>query len=287
MILKIKKKLSFASGKGFLDVDTRIEEGTFVAISGTSGSGKTTLLRLISGLEKGIGKIEIKNSTWLDSSNKINLPPQKRSVGYVFQNYALFPNMTVQQNLLYALEKTQAKTIVDELIETMELSALAQKYPYHLSGGQQQRVALARALVRKPYVLLLDEPLSALGEEMRNRLQSYILKVHKEHQLTTILVSHSVDEILKMADQVIVLEEGKITQKGTPEKIFLSEKNNGKYQFKGEVLEINPLENTFILKVKLGDNFLEIEATKEEISDLKIGNFIDVMTHIYKPVILK
>lgn len=288
MILKVKKELNFAGGKQFLDIDTTIEEGAFVAISGPSGSGKTTLLRLITGLvEAASGTIEIKGNTWFDSSKKINLPPQKRRVGYVFQNYALFPNMNVRQNLTYALEKNQSKDIVDELIETMGLQALATKHPYMLSGGQQQRVALARALVRKPHILLLDEPLSALDDEMRHHLQEYILKIHESYQLTTLLISHDVGEIFKMANQVLVLEEGKITKSGTPESIFLNQRISGKYKFSGEVLQIIPSDVVFIVNVKVGNNIVRIIASKEEVAELKIGEKVMLISKAFKPILFK
>ena len=196
MYLTLKKELNFAGGKGLLDIDVQIEAGIFVAISGPSGSGKTTLLRLIAGLEKGEGLIKINNKIWLDTANGLRLLPQQRKVGYVFQNYALFPNMTVRQNLTFALEKNQSPAIIEELINTMELGELVNRYPQQLSGGQQQRVALARALVRKPPILLLDEPLSALDEGLRSHLQDYILKIHRKYQLTTLLVSHDTRENL-------------------------------------------------------------------------------------------
>lgn len=288
MILQVTKELNFASGKQLLEIDTTIEEGSLVAISGASGSGKTTLLRLIAGLEVAEkGKITIKGSSWLNTLQKINLPPQKRRVGYVFQNYALFPNMTVRQNLAYALEKNQSKDIIDDLIETMELQALAKKHPYRLSGGQQQRVALARALVRKPHILLLDEPLSALDGEMRSRLQEYIIKTHNLYQLTTLLVSHDVGEIFRMADQVIVLKEGKITKRGRPEAIFLNQRVSGKYKFSGEVLKITPSDVVFIVNVKIANNIVRVIASKKEIANVKIGDKIMLISKAFKPVIFQ
>ena len=288
MILQVEKKLNFASGSSLLQIDTSIDEGSLVAISGASGSGKTTLLRLITGLEVAeTGKIIINGQSWLDTSKGINLPPQKRRVGYVFQNYALFPNMTVRQNLAYALEKNQAKDIIDNLIETMELQALAKKHPYKLSGGQQQRVALARALVRKPHILLLDEPLSALDNEMRSRLQEYLLKIHNTYQLTTLLVSHDVGEIFRMADQVIVLDEGKMTKRGTPESIFLNQRISGKYKFSGEVLKIIPSDVVFIVNVKIANNVVRVIASKKEIANIKIGDKIMLVSKGFEPVIFQ
>ncbi|MFK7983491.1 MAG: ABC transporter ATP-binding protein [Saprospiraceae bacterium] len=271
MNLNLKKKLNFASGKSLLDIDVQIEEGAFVAISGPSGSGKTTLLRLIAGLEKGTGFIKIKDSVWLDTTNDLYLPPQQRKVGYVFQNYALFPNMTVRQNLAFALEKNQSAAIIEELIETMELGELIHRYPQQLSGGQQQRVALARALVRKPPILLLDEPLSALDEGLRNHLQDYILKIHRQYQLTTLLVSHDTREINKMADKVLVLKEGKLSGWGSPQEVLKNTIAANNLQLVGTVIEL--LADDFV-KVKIGANILTLKNNQF----LKIGNKVQITT---------
>ena len=259
--LRIKKELNFAGGKKMLHIETRIEEGTCVAIMGPSGSGKTTLLRLISGLtDAAAGKIIVGKNTWLDTEKKINWPTQKRNIGYVFQNYALFPNMTIQQNLEYALVRNQDKSIVNELIEVVGLQSLINKYPITLSGGQQQRVALARALIRKPQILLLDEPLSALDEEMRSDLQDYILKLHEAYHLTTLLVSHDKKEIMKMAQQVYVLKEGKIVNTGPPAAIF---KNTLQFhQLTGIIRKIETQEEVVILQIQIGDNYISIPSTK-------------------------
>ena len=288
MTIQLKKQLNFAEGTGWLDIDTQIEEGTFVAISGASGSGKTSLLRLIAGLEKAKqGLIKIKQETWLNTAQKINLPPQKRRVGYVFQKYALFPNMTVQQNLSYALEKNQSPAIIAELIEEMGLASLVNEPPFKLSGGQQQRVALARALVRKPQISLLDEPLSALDEAMRSSLQDYLLKIHQTYNLTTLLVSHDMGEIFKMANKVIVLSEGKIIQSGTPESIFLNNKISGKYKVSGEVLQIVPSDVVFVVKVKLGNNIVRVIASEEEVKDMRIGERVMLVSKAFKPMIIR
>jgi len=270
--LNLKKQLNFVSGEKLLDVDVQIAAGTFVAISGASGSGKTTLLRLIAGLTKGAGVIKIKDKIWLDTTNGIYLSPQQRKVGYVFQNYALFPNMTVRQNLTFALEKKQPTVIIEELIETMELGELVHRYPQQLSGGQQQRVALARALVRKPPILLLDEPLSALDEGLRNHLQDYILKIHQKYQLTTLLVSHDTREIYKMADKVLVLEEGEIMGWGSPEEVLKNTIATNNLQLEGEVIEL--LADNFI-KVKIGVNLLTLKNNQT----LKIGDKVQVISN--------
>ncbi len=184
----LHKVLQSAQGQMSLDVSCELPDEKLTAIYGASGAGKTTILRMLAGLLRpDSGKIANGGDVWLDTQNETDLSAQKRKVGIVFQDYALFPNMTVKGNLEYALEKGNNKRKVQELIEIMELQQLQDRYPATLSGGQKQRVALARALVRRPQLLLLDEPLSALDTEMRARLQDHILQVHKHFKLTTIL----------------------------------------------------------------------------------------------------
>lgn len=209
-----------ASGSGVLELDFSLDRGTLLAVSGPSGSGKTTLLRILAGLLRPQqGSIAFGDAVWLDTQHSKWIRPQDRQVGMVFQDYALFPNMNVYQNLAFALQKGQPRTGLDNLIQIVGLEELVYRYPHQLSGGQQQRVALARALVRQPRLLLLDEPLAALETELRMRLQDYVLQVHQHFQLTTLLVSHDYTEIAKMADRVIRLDEGRITFDGRPEQL--------------------------------------------------------------------
>ena len=216
--------LHTASGKGFLDLQIEVDKGRLVAITGPSGSGKTTLLRMLAGLlHPRQGKIVHDGQVWLDTVGGIRRRPQDRQAGMVFQDYALFPNMTVEENLCFALHKTDSKAIVQELIGVFELKELLNRLPRQLSGGQQQRVALARALVRRPSLLLLDEPLSALDPTLRTRLQDYILEVHQRYGLTTLLVSHDYQEIRKMADLMIRMDHGRIVEAGTPSSLLALE----------------------------------------------------------------
>ncbi|HKK74056.1 MAG TPA: ATP-binding cassette domain-containing protein [Saprospiraceae bacterium] len=221
--LQLQKQLDAASGTMRLEIDLSFEAGQLVALYGKSGAGKTSILRMLAGLMKpDRGKISFGHDTWFDTNQGLNLKPQKRKVGFVFQDYALFPNMTVEQNLRFALQRHQSGNVIDELVELVELEGLRHKKPTKLSGGQQQRVALARALVQRPALLLLDEPLSAIDAELRLKLQQYIRRLHEAFGLTTILVSHNVNEVRNMADQVFCIEEGKITHSGAPERVFLS-----------------------------------------------------------------
>jgi len=215
--LKINKRLHGPEGTMNLQFDAKIKEGEFVTIFGTSGAGKTSVLRMLSGLlSPDSGRIVVGDAVWFDQEQNINLKPQLRNIGFVFQDYSLFPNMTVRGNLDFALQKGQSKTIVDDLLDLIELTQLHDKRPSQLSGGQKQRVALARALVRRPRLLLLDEPLSALDMEMQAKLQDYILKVHREFGLTTLMISHDLIEVIKMSQRVLVMSQGRIAKDGKP-----------------------------------------------------------------------
>lgn len=226
--LDFAKKLASPSGEMLLRVQTELHKARFLVLYGRSGAGKTSLLKTLAGLlTPDSGRIIVNGRTWLDTEKKINLPPQKRTIGFVFQEPSLFPNMSVKENLKFALAKGQDKKVIAELIEVMELGQLENCKPAKLSGGQKQRVALARALVPGPELLLLDEPLSALDAEMREKLQAYILQLHQKYRLTTIMVSHDTVEILKMGDEVIVLDKGKITRQDPPSAIFTPRNLNG------------------------------------------------------------
>ncbi len=216
--LNINKKLHGANGDFNLHINTQLQRGELITLYGPTGSGKSSILRMIAGLmQPDGGRIHTDHETWFDKEKSVNLKPQKRNAGLVFQEYSLFPNMTVRQNLAYALDKGQPAEIVEELLDVAGLKNLEDRKPHLLSGGQRQRVALTRALVRRPRVLLLDEPLSALDHEMRTRLQDYVLLFHQEMKLTTILVTHDFPEVLKMSRRMLVLENGLITRDCSPE----------------------------------------------------------------------
>lgn len=284
----LRKKLKSAEGTMQLDVNCEIKKGQFVALFGASGAGKTSILGMLSGLlPADEGHISVNGETWLDTQRKLHLKPQQRSIGYVFQDYALFPNMTVRQNLEYALDKHQDPAIIDELIATIELEQLQNRKPETLSGGQKQRVALARALVRQPAVLLLDEPLSALDESMRAKLQDYILAVHQKFKLTTILVSHDVAEIFKMVDHVFIIDHGQIVKKGSPTHLFLGQQISGNFRFIGTVLDIQANGVVFIVSTLIGNNVVKVISSSEEVGDLKVGDRVTLISKAFHPMILK
>jgi molybdate transport system ATP-binding protein len=191
-----------------LEVEYALTAGSFLGVRGPSGSGKTTLLRCIAGLERpDDGHIELDGGIWFDARRRIFLPPQKRPVGLVFQDYTLFPHLTVLDNILYA---SPDRDRAMQLLELTRLTREARQFPRELSGGQKQRAALARALARRPQVLLLDEPLSALDEELRESLGSELTRIQRETGVTAILVTHSRREIERYCTEVLELADGRM-----------------------------------------------------------------------------
>ncbi len=220
--LKVENIYKQFAGKAALKgVNVEIEKGELVCILGPSGCGKTTLLRIIAGLETAD-----QGSVIIDGKDCTMLPPAKRNFGIVFQSYALFPNMTVEQNVLFGLaeqkklSKEQQRTKALEVLTLVDLLEHKNKYPAQLSGGQQQRTALARAIALSPGYLLLDEPLSALDAKVRSKLRLEIRKIQRELGITTIMVTHDQEEALTMADRIIVMNNAVIEQVGEPRAIY-------------------------------------------------------------------
>ncbi|MDP2894841.1 MAG: ATP-binding cassette domain-containing protein [Sulfurimonas sp.] len=286
--INIKKTLNTADGKILLHVNKEIKERDFLTLFGKSGSGKTTLLRILAGLENpDSGEIKVGDEVWFDSSKKINLPPQKRGVGFVFQDYALFPNMSVKKNLLFALKNQNESARVDEILEIMELENLSLMMSDQLSGGQKQRVAVARALVSSPKLLLLDEPLSALDHTMRIKLQDELLAVHKKFDVTSILVSHDVSEVFKLSSRVFKISLGDITDDGTPSEVFASSNLSGKFKIAGEVLSINKSDILYVIDVMANNEILKITAVKKDIENLFVGDKILISSKAFNPIFTK
>ena len=286
--IDLKKKLGSPGASMDLHFNVDVASGSFVTLYGPSGAGKTSTLRMIAGLlQPDDGNLAVNGKTWYSTGEKINLRPQQRNVGYVFQDYALFPHMTIRQNLEFALTKNERTSIIDELIELTELGDLQERKPGTLSGGQQQRAALARALVRKPEILLLDEPLAALDYKIRLKLQDYLLQIHREYKLTTFLVSHDISEINKLSDLVIALDHGEITQSGTPEEVFVKQQISGKFKFAGEVLKIESQEVVCIVSVLVQNQVVKVIAQNEEIKDISVGDKVIIASKAFNPIIYK
>lgn len=264
--IDIHKKLHGANGEMDLDVNLEIQKGEFIALAGKSGSGKTTLLRILAGLEDANGTINIDGEVWLDMQK--SLPPQKRKIGFVFQDYALFTNMMVEENLLYV---NNDKALAEHLLTLTELSELKKRLPNTLSGGQKQRVSLCRAMMNRPKLLLMDEPLSALDPKMRTKLQNEILQLHKEFGTTTIMVSHDSSEIFRLASRVFLLDEGKIIRKGTAKEVMMNQ-----HGLQGELLAVDANNLGTLL---VGQQLIEMELSQETLNNYEIGDFITLETH--------
>ena len=211
---------TYAGSPVFKNINFDIGRGEFITLLGPSGCGKSTLLRCIAGLTPvDSGKI------LLDGNDLVPQSPQKRGIGMVFQSYALFPNMTVAQNVAFGLRMQKVKgedshTRVQEALRMVELQDFATRYPHQLSGGQCQRVALARSLVTRPRLLLLDEPLSALDARIRKHLREQIRQIQRELGLTTVFVTHDQEEALTMSDRIFLMNQGKIVQSGDAETLY-------------------------------------------------------------------
>lgn len=288
--LNITKSLDGANGKMILKINTIIESNSFIGIIGKSGAGKTTLLRILSGLDNAdSGKIVVNNEIWFDSTKNINLIPQMRNIGFVFQDYALFPHLNVEKNLAYGLinhSKKQKQDKIKEILELMKLDNLKDKYPNELSGGQKQRVALARSLVREAKILLLDEPLSALDNEMRGILQDEILRLHRHFSLTTILVSHDISEIFKLSNRILHIQNGKIISDGDINSLFNASSNSAKFSFSAKILDIKQNGLIFILKLLINNQISMITMDNEALK-YNIEDEILVSSKAFNPMVFK
>ena len=272
----LQKKLHAADGFITLDVNCEIEEGDFISLYGPSGAGKTSLLRMLAGLmQPDSGFIKMNDEIWFDSEKKIKVNPQQRLVGFVFQDYALFPNMNVEENISYASAKNDSKKNIDELLEITGLSGLRDKKIQTLSGGQQQRVALARAIARKPKLLLLDEPLSAIDNEMRATLQNTLLTIHSQYNVTSIIVSHNINEIIKLTSKTIHIKDGRLVEYQSPAKIFCN-KSEDSSSLKCVFLSAEKTGNDYHISVLAGNQVITINCIEEEAKDLRNGNEIEV-----------
>ncbi|EAH9315496.1 sulfate/molybdate ABC transporter ATP-binding protein [Campylobacter jejuni] len=290
-MIKIDINHPINTAKGRLDLNFKkdIESGKITALFGESGAGKTTLLKIIAGLIKPkLGCIEVDNELWFDSSKNFSLALQKRKIGFVFQDYALFPNMNVKENIAYA---ASSKAKVSELLALMDLENLAKIYPKHLSGGQAQRVALARALAREPKILLLDEPLSALDFKMRANLQDELAKILEYFKISTLLVSHDLAEIYKLSHRILELKNGKIIKDFPKNEFFTHSSISAKLRLSATLLEIKKSDILVVLTLLLNQDIIKITLSEEEFlkayQDIKIGDTLILSVKAFNPLILK
>lgn len=256
---------SFDETRVLNNISFKINKGEFLTLLGPSGCGKSTLLKSIAGLN------DFDNgSIVIDEKNITNVKAKDRNVGMVFQSYALFPNMTVYENIAFGLKikklsKSNIHKKVKEILEVVDLNGKENNYPSQLSGGQQQRVALARAIVLEPKVLLLDEPLSALDAKIRKSLQKQIRQIQQRLNMTTIFVTHDQEEAMIMSDKIIVMEKGKIAQEGSPDQIYKSPANEFVARFIGSYNVYSCEETKMLLGVYM-ENGIAIRPEVIEMS---------------------
>lgn len=274
------KTLNGSKGEFTLEIKEKIVFGSKVAFFGKSGVGKSTILKILAGLESiDRGKIIVNDEVW--NNHSFALPPQKRNIGFVFQDYCLFPNLNVLENITYGKNATLAKA--KELVEMMELEALCSYKVSNLSGGQAQRVALARALANSPKILLLDESFSALDSVIKNKLISEVLHLQKELNFTLILVSHDIAEVYRLSDEVIVLNEGKVLSRSSPKGVFA--KSN--IQLIAQVLEIKQNDLVCEVCVLVGGEVLSFVANPKELEGIEVGESVEIVLKSFSPMIRK
>lgn len=225
-IKNITKSFNNKKVKALTNVSFSLKKGEIISIVGESGSGKTTIIRLITGLETpDNGKIILNDE--LVSSEEVFVAPEKRNVGMVFQDYALFPHLTVFENIVYGISKQKNKEdTVSEMLTLVDLQGYEKRYPYELSGGEQQRVALARALAPNPNILILDEPFSNLDVILRNQLRKEIASILQKTRKTAIFITHDIKDAIAISDKMIVLQKGEIIQQGTISEVCKNPNSN-------------------------------------------------------------
>ncbi len=286
----LRKRLHTADGELDLEVSMELAEGELAALFGPSGSGKTTILRMLAGLTRpDAGRIEAGGEIWFDSGRGIDLPPQRRRAGLVFQDYALFPHLTVRDNLRFALpgKSADGERRVDELLAAFHLEKLQGRRPDTLSGGQKQRVALARALIVRPQALLLDEPLSALDLDMRLKLQDEIARAQRLFGVSALLVSHDMAEIFRLSRRVLCLERGRVVRAGTPEAVFAQDRLSGKFKFTGVLLDKKAADAVLVLTLLVGGEVVKVTALREEAEGWEPGDRLLVAAKAFNPMIFR
>jgi len=274
--ISLGKNLGSAESALKIELHTTLEPGSLTALFGPSGAGKTTVLRMLAGLTvPDEGRIVVGDKVWYDAASGVHVAPCHRPIGFAFQDYALFPNMTVRGNIAYGAGRDERQWI-DELLDLMELTAASDRLPATLSGGQKQRVALARALARRPSLLLLDEPFSALDGSLRSRLQERLLALHHRLEMTTLLVSHDIAEAFRLAQRVLRLEHGRIVSDGTPDEVFLASSGSGELRLHAQVLAIRPAAEGRLISLLVGSDIIHVNATEREAEDLVPGAMVSI-----------
>jgi sulfate/thiosulfate transport system ATP-binding protein len=289
-ILVYKLSKSLGENLKILDrVSLYVPQGSLAALLGPSGSGKSSLLRCIAGLD-----LSLNGSIWLNGRNVTNMAPQYRKMGFVFQNYALFKHMTVKENIEFGLKlrKLSSQNInsrVNYLLNTLRIKDIASQYPFQLSGGQKQRVALARSLAIEPEFLLLDEPFRALDGELRRFLSKWLKSYLRSNKITTLMVTHDQKEAISMADEIMILKDGRLVQQGKPQVLYDQPVN----QFVGRFL--GPLIPTTHINYESKNNNMNFENIIQKLAADSVWSrtfanrpienslfFLDLMKYLYE-----
>ena len=285
--IDLARQLDTAHGPLTLKVTASLTPGDRIALFGASGAGKTTLLRMLAGLTRpDSGRLVVNGTLWFDSARGIHVPPQQRQIGMVFQDYALFPHLSVRGNLA-AAQPVGNPARIDELLELTGLATLAERRPDTLSCGQRQRVALARALAREPQLLLLDEALSALDADLRHRLQDELLALHARFAPTLLLVSHDLAEVFRLARRVIRLEAGQVTGDGSPESLFLGQGGSGRLQLAAEVLAVRRMGVVDVASLLAGGQVMDVVLDPDEAAQVRPGDRVTLAAQGFSPLVMR
>ena len=286
--IRLRKRLRCADGPMDLALELEVGEHERVALFGPSGSGKSSVLRMVAGLMRpDEGFVRICGETWFDSTAGIDLPPHRRRPGLVFQDHALFPHRTAYGNILDGVPAgADRPSRAKELLERFELSGVADHRPNRLSGGQSQRVALARTLASSPRTLLLDEPLSALDAALRGRMLEEIARHLEEVRRPTLLVSHDMGEVWRLAHRVLRLERGSVVAEGAPDKVFGGGSSTPRLRIPGIVLALEPSEGLVVVTADAGGSIVRAIVSSDEAARLAPGDTIVLAAKAFETMIL-
>ena len=284
----VAKRLHSAEGPMWLRVTFQARNADLVTLFGPSGCGKTTVLRMIAGLTPPEeGRVCVDGEVWFDSRQGIDRPVWRRSVGFVFQHYRLFPHMTVEENLRFALASPKDAELIEELLALIRLTDLRKKRPDQLSGGQRQRVAVIRAFLRRPKIFLFDEPFSALDIPTRLKIQEDLVRLQRRFSRPMIFVSHDMSEIFRVSRRILWMRNGRIIKDGAPERLFADRAMSGKFRFPALILDIRQDNFLYVVTVQVGQHLSRVIATDQEVAGLRPGDRVMVAAKAFNPILFR